>query len=114
MKLSIYGGIALVSLTILISIYLWEEESSKEPILENAILHTRQVGLSQPRLTSPPKLIEHDLADLEHQIERGDYIEKINSPETPPEIKAELRALIRLHAQLSIKLARRHLEEASK
>jgi len=61
--------------------------------------------------TTELQRLENQLADLEHEIERGEYVRIINDPQTAPGIKSELRARLRRFSQLTLELTRMHMEQ---
>lgn len=58
-----------------------------------------------------PTTLEDEIANLNHEIEQGRYIERINDDGTPDYVKKELRERMRLMVRKTIALTRLNLQK---
>lgn len=91
-----------------------KEQNAPTMSASGAVHATSSIGPAVSRSESAPNevadvkvqasLLEQEIAALNHEIERGGYIDKINDPSTSDVIKEELRARLRLMVRRTIDL----------
>lgn len=72
---------------------------------QEAVTHSNPANPAQDAQMTAEQL-EDQIAGLQHEIERGEYVRRINDPGTSPEIKQELRARIRLYVRMTLEQSR--------
>jgi len=87
-------------------------ETAEVTAVEEAASQMLPMAVAQKPMTleAQAEALENELANLNHEIEQGRYLDRINDPGTPDYIKKELRARLRLMVKKTLALTQLNLQ----
>lgn len=118
--------VTATALALFLSLFVSQKKSVPSIPLENQVTQiSPHIELLPPLIQSLPSqdskpahtsaedaaTLENEIANLNHEIEQGRYIERINDDGTPDYVKKELRERMRLMVRKTIALTRLNLQK---
>lgn len=119
--------ITAVSAALILALYMSQQRAAPATALNPASpvtsTHSAQSIVPTTPAPLPPQVVpavepkheaailENEIADLNHEIEQGRYVERINDPGTPDHIKKELRDRLRLMVHKTLALTHLNMKK---